>query len=123
MNFENNYASFEIKRGILFFVYHEDVDINLSVAIQIVTDRLKLQQGKEFPVLCDTRGVKRIDMNARRYLATEGSVFIKALALVSDTPLSHILSEIYIKGNTPPIPTKIFNNETEALTYLSEFVS
>ncbi len=122
MNFENSYASFGIKEGILFFVYKEDVDIDLPAAIEIVTDRLRLQKGKSYPVLCDTRGVKSIDMNARRYLSTEGSVFIKAVALVSDNPLSHIFSEIYVKGNTPPIPTKIFDNETEAITYLTELL-
>lgn len=122
MNFENNYASFGLKKGILFFVYKEDVDIDLSAAIEIVTDRLRMQKGKSYPVLCDTRGVKSIDMNARRYLSTEGSVFIKAVALVSDNPLSHIFSEIYVKGNTPPIPTKIFDNETEAIKYLTELL-
>ncbi|WP_428743302.1 hypothetical protein [Tenacibaculum sp.] len=123
MNFDNNYASFGIKEGILSFVYKEGVDIDLPAAMEIVSDRLRLQKGKTYPVLCDTRGVKSIDMNARRYLSTEGSVFIKAVALVSDTPLSHIFSEIYVKGNTPPIPTKIFNNEAEGLNYLSEFLT
>ncbi|WP_338356907.1 hypothetical protein [Yeosuana marina] len=123
MNFENDFASFWIKRGVLFFIYKEDVDINLPIAMQIVSDRLKLQKGKAYPVLCDIRGVKNIDMNARRYFAAEGSIFIKAVALISDTPLSHIFSEIYVKGNTPPIPTKIFNEDTEALTFLSEFAS
>lgn len=122
MNIENDFASFWIKNGILFFVYKNDVDIHLSAAVQIVSDRLKLQKGKTYPVLCDTRGVKSIDMDARRYFAAEGSVFIKAVALVSDTPLSRIISETYIKGNTPPIPTGIFNEDSEALEFLSEYV-
>lgn len=123
MNFENDFASFWIKRGILFFIYKENVEINLPAAMQIVSDRLNLQKGKAYPVLCDIRGVKNIDMNARRYFETEGSVFIKAVALISDTPLSSVFSEIYVKGNTPPIPTKIFDQDTEALRYLSEFAS
>lgn len=122
MNIENDFASFWIKRGILFFVYKDDVDIHLSAAVQIVSDRLKFQKGKTYPVLCDTRGVKSIDMDARRYFAKEGSVFIKAVALVSDTPLSRIFSEAYIKGNRPPIPTGIFNENSEALEFLSEYV-
>lgn len=122
MNIENEFASFWIKKGILFFVYKDDVDIHLSAAVQIVSDRLKLQKGKTYPVLCNTRGVKAIDMDARRYFAKEGSVFIKAIALVSDTPLSRILSETYIRGNSPPVPTGIFNKDAEALIFLSKYV-
>lgn len=123
MNVENNFASFWIQKGILYFKYKEDVDIDLAAAMQIVTDRLQLQKGKTYPILCDTRGVKSIDMNARRYLANEGSVFITAVALVSDTPLSRIFSEIYIQGNSPPIPTKVFVDPNEALTFLHEYQS
>lgn len=123
MNIENNFASFWIQNGILYFKYKEDVDIDLAAAMQIVSDRLQLQKGKTYPILCDTRGVKSIDMNARRYLANEGSVFIKAVALVQDSPLSRIFSEIYIQGNTPPIPTKICNDTNEALTFLQGYES
>ncbi|WP_111309843.1 DUF7793 family protein [Confluentibacter sediminis] len=123
MKVENNFASFWIKNGILFFIYNEDVEITLLAAKQIVSDRLQLQKGHTYPVLCDIRGVKSIGMDARRYFATEGSVFITAMALLSDTPISHIFSELYVTANTPPIPTEIFNNETEALDYLSTFVS
>lgn len=122
MNIENNFASFWVQSGILFFKYKEDVVIDLAAAIQIVTDRLQLQKGKSYPILCDTRGVKSIDMNARRYLAGEGSVFIKAVALVQDNPLSRIFSEIYVQGNKPPIPIKICNGTDEALSFLHGYL-
>ncbi|MFY0712636.1 hypothetical protein J1D01_03085 [Seonamhaeicola sp. NFXS20] len=123
MNLENNYASFWLKGGILFFVYKEHVDILLSDAMAILSDRLKLQKGKAYPVLCDIRGVRSIDMDARRYLAAEGSVFIKAIALVSDTPLSLIFSKIYVTGNTPPIPTEVHTTYDDAIRFLSGFTS
>jgi len=123
MNIENNFASFWIQKGILYFKYKEDVDIDLAAALQIVTDRLQLQKGKTYPILCDTRGVKSIDKNARRYLASEGAIFIKALALVCENPLSRIFSEIYIQGNTPPIPAKICNDTKEALSFLHGYPS
>ncbi|QLE01996.1 hypothetical protein HX109_10685 [Galbibacter sp. BG1] len=123
MNVENNFASFWIQNGILHFTYKKDVTIDLTAAMQIVTDRLQLQKGKFYPILCDTRGVKSIDMNARRYLAREGTVFIKAVAFVQDNPLSRIFSEIYVQGNRPPIPTKICDDTKVALRFLNEYVS
>jgi len=48
----------------------------------------------------------------------EGSVLIKALALVYKTPLSEILSKVYIKEN-PPIQMKMFMGEASALEFLS----
>ncbi|XCF04812.1 hypothetical protein ABI125_08730 [Tamlana crocina] len=122
MNVENNFASFWIKSGILYFKYKEDVAIDLAAAMQIVTDRLQLQKGKSYPILCDTRGVKSIDMNARRYLASEGAIFIKAVALVQNNPLSRIFSEIYVQGNKPPIPIKICNGTDEALSFLHGYL-
>lgn len=122
MKVENNFASFWIQKGILYFKYKEDVDVDLDAAMQIVADRLELQKGKSYPILCDTRGVKSIDMNARRYLASEGTLFIKAIALLQDNPLSRIFSEIYVQGNKLPIPTKICDDTNAALQFLQDYL-
>lgn len=122
MIIENKFATYWIEKGILYFQYKEDVEIRLPAAIQIVKDRLKLHRGKAYPVLCDIGGVIDIDLNSRRYLAEEGSILIKAVALLSITPLSHLISEIYISGNSPPIPTRIFQIKEEAIGFLSSYI-
>lgn len=122
MNIENNFASFWIQNGILYFTYKDNVVIDLDAALQIVNDRLQLQQGDCYPILCDTRGVTSIDMNARRYLASEGALFIKAVALVQDNPLSRIFSEMYVQGHRPAIPIKICSNLTTALDFLHSYL-
>ncbi|WP_299780527.1 hypothetical protein [uncultured Formosa sp.] len=122
MQIDNDFASIWIKEGILYSIYKDGVDIQLKAAKLIVNDRLKLQHGLIFPILCDIRGVRNFDISAKRYFSTDGLALIKALALVSNNPVSQIYSEIYLKGNLPSLPIKIFNNETEALQFLSEFV-
>lgn len=122
MTIENKFASFWIEKGILYFQYKEDVEIRLPAAIQIVKDRLKLHRGKAYPVLCDIGGVIDIDLNSRRYFAREGSILIKAVALLCITPLSNSFSDIYITGNSPPIPTKIFTIKAEAVGFLSKYI-
>lgn len=122
MNCENKYASFWIEKGILYFHYKEGVEIQLPIAIQIVKDRLRLHRGRAYPVLCDMDGIIDIDLDSRRYFAEEGSILIKAVALVSFTPLSHLISKAYIAGNSPPIPTGIFQMKEEAIRFLSEYI-
>ncbi|MCX2680638.1 hypothetical protein OOZ15_11855 [Galbibacter sp. EGI 63066] len=119
---ENSYAYISIQGGILFFEYKDQVTIGLQQAIEVVATRIKLQNGIPYPILCDIRGIKNIDKDARRYLSTEGSLLSKAVALISDTPLSHIVSELYVKNNNPPVPTKVFNEMEEGLAYLKSFL-
>ena len=115
---ENNLASYRMEKGILYVTYKENVTIFLKQAMEIVSQSLAFQEGKAYPILCNIKGVRGIGKDARTYLSMEGSVLIKALALVYKTPLSEILSKVYIKEN-PPIQTKMFMEETTALEFLS----
>ena len=123
MNFrvESEYAQFWIENEILFFVYKKGIVIDRSVAIKIVEDRLLLQQGKAFSNFSDIRGVKSIDKAARNYLAVEGSVLIKATALLVDSPLADALSKFYLKASKPTIPTRVFTDEAAALAFLETY--
>ncbi|SFS83958.1 hypothetical protein SAMN04487906_1839 [Zhouia amylolytica] len=118
---ENDVASFWIQDEILFFNYKPGVAIHLPEAIRIVSDRLKLQQGEAYPILCNIQGVKEVSKQARRYLATEGTLLTKAVAFISHTPLAHILSQLYVKGNMPSIPTCVVQTKEEGIKFLKEF--
>lgn len=89
--------------------------------MQVVKDRILLQEGRQFPILCDIRGVKEIDKPARSYLALEGSVQITAIAFIVDSPVSVMLTKFYLKTSKPPVPTRSFKNIEEALVYLNGF--
>ncbi|MCK0156354.1 hypothetical protein MWU65_04130 [Cellulophaga sp. F20128] len=119
--FENNYTSYRFYDGILHIIYHQGVSIDLDAAIQIVKDRLQLQEGQSIPVLCDIRGIKEISKSARAYLAIEGSIFIKALAVLVEPPVSKMLLAFYIRTSNPPIPNKSFETIDRALDYLNDF--
>ncbi len=118
----NDYATYKIDNGILFFTYKENIILRLAEAIEIVTERIAFQNGKAYPILCDIRGIKHIDKDARRYLSTEGAQLTKAVAFISDNPLSHILSNVYLKANTPPNPIKVVGTELEGIKFLSDYV-
>ncbi|WP_303319143.1 hypothetical protein Q4Q34_03690 [Flavivirga abyssicola] len=119
---ENEYAKFWIEKDILHFVYKNGISIDQSVAMKVVEDRLLLQQGKAFLILCDMRGIKKINKSARNYLALEGSTLIKAVALLVNNPLSSTISGFYIKTSNPTITTQVFTEEKEALKFLNNHV-
>lgn len=68
-------------RRCTLFIYKEGIDIDLATARKIVSFMVELSKGKKYPVLCNVNGIRCIDVNARRFLATEGSVLIKAVCL------------------------------------------
>ena len=119
--FENDYATYKLSDGILSIRYHGGVSIDFDAAVQIVKDRLLMQQGERLPVLCDIRGVKEINKSARGYLAAEGSVLIKAAAFIIESPVSEVLSSFYLRTNKPPIPNRSFQSIEEAKSFLNRF--
>ncbi|SDE61242.1 DUF7793 family protein [Cellulophaga baltica] len=120
--FENDYTSFRFHDDVLHIIYHQGTSIDLNAAIQIVKDRLTLQEGQSLPILCDVRGIKEINKAARSYLALEGSTLIKALAVIVDPPVSKIMWDFYIRTSNPPIPNKSCESMDEALTFLKKFI-
>jgi hypothetical protein len=121
--FENDYTSYRFHDGVLHIIYHEGVSVDLNAAVQIVKDRLLLHEGRHLPILCDIRGIKDINKSARAYLAMEGSILIKAVAVIVEPPVSEMLSEFYIRTSNPPIPTQSFEHMEDALEFLKEFMT
>lgn len=117
---ENHYATYEIIDAIVHVTY-KNIVLDMEQAVQIVEDRLRLQTGRFMPVLCDIRAIQGIDKAARAYLSLEGSAFVNAVAFVVDSPVSEMLSDIYLATNSPTIPTKSFLNREEAIKYLNSF--
>ncbi len=118
---ENIYATYKIDNGILNIRYHIGTSINLAAAVKIVQDRLTLQKGQSFPALCDMRGVREVNKEARDYLAMEGSVLLKAVAFVVEPPVSDAISKFYLFANKPPIPTEAFYKTENAKKFLTDY--
>ena len=118
---ENDYASYKFSDGILIITYSKDVVVDLPAAVYVVKKRLAIHEGRALPVLCDVRQIKEVNKAARSYLSIEGSILVKAVAFIVDSPVSEMLSEFYLRTNTPTIPTKAFNNFDMALKFLNQY--
>ena len=120
-HYENEYAHFWIRNSILFFEYKPNIFIDLNVAQRVVADRVRIQNEKSYPVLCDIRGVVDSDKAARDYLAQSGSILTKAVSLVAHQKVSLIITSFYLKICKPSVPTKLFTTESAALAFLEAY--
>lgn len=118
---ENDFATYHIRDGILRINYRQGISIDLPTAILIVEDRMALQEGLPYPVLCDIRGIHEVDKSARDYLAIEGSVLVTAVAFLIEPTVSRVLSEFFLRIHNPPIPSKAFTDREAALAFLAGF--
>jgi hypothetical protein len=120
---ENELAEFFIEQGVLYFLYKAGVVLHIRAAKKIVADRLRLQQGKAYPVFCDARGIKSSDKEASEYLAKEGSALVKAVGILVESPITRTLTNFYLKLNKPLVPTQQFTDKNAALKYLEPYKS
>ncbi|MCM4157612.1 hypothetical protein [Gramella sp. AN32] len=118
---DDKYAKIWISDGILFFVYKEIYEIDRQMAKYIVSQRLRVQNEKSFPIFCDFRAVTNAHKEARDYLALEGSYMTKALALLVKDEHSMAITQLYVKTSKPDYPTKVFIDKEEALSFLKDF--
>lgn len=118
---ENEFASFYIEDGILYFIYKKNTELDLEAAKRVVEDRKSVQKGVSYPVICDIRGLKNVDKTARDYLAKEGSSLVKAVALLMDSPAYQFMANFYLKVSKPNVPTKMFSTMNEAMGFVDKY--
>lgn len=113
---------FKIEDGCVIGTFHSDF-MDLSIARKITEDRLKLQNGKEYPLLSNLKTVKNSTKSARDFMASEeGCEGVVAAAVVIDSPVGSIIINFFIRVSKPLRLTKIFTNEFEAKKWLAKFV-
>lgn len=115
---ENDMATMWLENDVLFFIWKEQVSIDLSGAKKVVADRIRVQQGRPYPVLCSLKGLKNVEKEAWRYLSNEGTDMVQSLVLVATTPLERAFSK-FIITKMATIDTKVFDNMDQAKWFLS----
>jgi len=115
----------EIKDGILFVKYTNNLQITLEIAKTCVAARLKLANGKSYPMLADVRNIKNTDSDAKEYIAAaDGIKGITAGAFIVKDSLSKFLATMFINLSlikTPDLPAKLFTNEDAAALWLQQY--
>lgn len=120
---QGKFSDFWMYNGILYFVYHSIPLLDHYMAKSIVQERLEFQQGRYYPVLCDTSGIQDATKLARDYLALEGSTLTKAVAIVDHRSVAKSMLELYLKRNRPLVPTAVFSDNIAAQKFLHPYIS
>ena len=105
---------------LIFGVYAPRLEINLSIARELIANRLEYSGGEAAYCLIDFTNVKSVTKEARDYMnSREGGLKgVLAGAFVSNNVVSTILVNLYLKVSTPVVPAKFFTDRHEALRWL-----
>lgn len=119
---DTKYVYFEIKDSILFATYKKGIEVNLAMAKEIVSARLKFMNGKQLPVIVFDAGVISMSKEARDFFGSPaGNEGLLAGAIIQNTPVTAAINNFFLFVSKPNIPAKIFTNADAALKWLSKF--
>lgn len=118
---ENQFAEFWIQSRILHVQYKPDIFIDVDAARKIVADRITFQNGKPYPILCFTGGIKNSTKTGRDYLAIKGSILTSAIAYIATPTVSLAMLNFFIEKNKPSVPSEIFTSTTAARDFLEPY--
>lgn len=116
--FENKYAYFRITNTIVFVRCRNNVTLDLEMAMAITSDRIRLQNNKSYPIFFEMSGVLSSDKFGRDYLAKYGWLLARSVGICSTNEQSLAIAGFYLNVTKPAVPTRLFRNEKQAITFL-----
>ena len=119
--FEIPYVTMWIDGPIMYCKYVDDLHLSLEVAKTCVEGRIYFSKGKSFPLFIDMTGIKSTTREARKYMASMGATLVTAAALITKSPVSRTIGNIFLKIDKPQVPLKLFTSEEKAREWLTQF--
>ena len=122
--FRTRIAKIWLEEGkILRTVIYPNSEITSEDAKEVFNAHLELAEDKQVASLVDIRGIKSATREARSFPTTASvAKFPIALALLVDSPVSRVIANFFLGVNKPSYPTKFFNSENEAITWLKGII-
>jgi hypothetical protein len=113
--------STEEDEDIIFVEYGQNLDVTLTLAEEIVANRIDFTTGKNHYVIFDTGTVKSLTSDAKSYLLnpSTGTKNILGAAFIASNPVAALIANIFIKSSKN-FPAKFFSKKTDALNWIKE---
>jgi hypothetical protein len=119
---ENPYLSLYCQDDILFVEYRPEIEINISMAKEIMDYIEEYCANRNFLIFEDMSNIKWIDKKSRDYFGQHPiNKKMKAWAYFSDQPIHKIMYTIYKTFSNPQGNSEFFSNKEEAIKWLSDF--
>jgi hypothetical protein len=110
--------------GIIHMIMNKDHMVNIDDLKNIVKAVGELGNGKKFPNLIEAGSFTSIDSDARKFsTAEELNIYTIADAFVIRSLPQKLIANFYLKFDKPKLPTRFFDNTSEALQWLKQFVA
>jgi SpoIIAA-like len=79
-------------------------------------------KGNKICILVDFSNVSKSNREIREYVNKEFPKMVKAVAMISKTPLGRMMANLFFSLKKQPYPTKMFEEEKEALEWLKQYL-
>jgi hypothetical protein len=110
----------EEDNDILFWDYSPQTVIDIEIAKELVEDRLKHTEGKALYSIADVTNLKSVTKEAREYMSSPngGLRGILGGAFLSNTIVTNVVVNLYLKINKPAVPAKFFAKKEDAIIWI-----
>ena len=108
--------------GILHEYFSPRTDFTIQDAKQSMAVGLELSESTDFSWLVDMTNMKSITKEAREYFGEVENSHLKAVGLVTNSPVSKVFGNFFLRFNKPAIPVRLFSSEPQALKWLEGFL-
>lgn len=106
----------DYKEHIVFVRVKENVDISIASMKEQYDEQAKLVGTDLYAVLVDGTKNVSVPVETREFMARHNPKNRIATAIITNNNLAtNIIGNFYIKFHKPQKPTKLFNNEADAL--------
>ena len=108
--------------GLIKYDYFQNSHDTLEDARTHLKAIASIHPPKRRSFLIDIRPCAGIDREARAYYSSEEAArYATAIALLVESPVTQVMANFFIGFNRPPVPTRLFTSEAEALAWLKGF--
>ena len=110
---------------VLFNAYASKLDIDISIAKELIENRLDFCEGQPVYVLVDFTNVKSVTKEARDFMNNpEGGLQgILGGAFLSNNVVATLFINLFLKVSSPAVPAKFFTTKAEAFKWLDKIKS
>lgn len=111
----------EPEDNILFCNYHENINVNLEIARELVNNRLEFTKNKKHYLISYFPSIQDIHYDAILYLKSPevGLKNLLGAAYITNDNISTEIAKILMASNRK-LPTKNFKTEHEATTWINQ---
>lgn len=100
-----------------------NIEITLKDALENTEAVTSLYVDRKFPILIDSRGIKSMSREAREHFSTRGrDSKTNSFGIVIKSPLSRAVGNFFLGLNKPAVPTRLFDNEEDAIKWLKHYL-